>query len=125
MNIKKILIVDDEENIRLLLDSYLSDLGFETMLAKNGNDVLDSIKQIKPDMVFLDIKLPGIDGIEVLKLIKDYDPNISVIMVSGYATEEMAKESLKIGAFDYIKKPLDLEKVSEMISCVDLLSFAT
>ena len=123
MSIKNILLVDDEENIRELFDTYLTGIGYTTRQVENSKDVENEIKKEKPDLVFLDIKMPGMDGVEVLKMIKNYDQDIPVVMISGFATEHMAKETLHIGAFDYIKKPVDLEKVSEIISCIDLLNF--
>ena len=123
MNIKKILIVDDEENIRSLLDSFLSSQGYQIRLAKDGDEALQMVKKEIPDLVFLDIKLPGKNGVEVLRMIREFDSNISVVMISGNATEDTAKETLNLGAFDYIKKPVDLDKVSEIISCVDLVNF--
>ncbi|MBN2009868.1 response regulator [candidate division KSB1 bacterium] len=121
MSINKILIVDDEENIRNLLESFLNKQGFETAVAKNGDDALHIIRKQQIDLTFLDVKLPGKDGVEILKAIKDTTPDITVIMISGHATVQTAEQTLKIGAFDYIKKPLNLEKVEEIICYVDLL----
>jgi len=124
MCVNKILIVDDEEHIRSLLDSYLSKQGFETYQAKDGNEAAEMVAQQKPDLIFLDIQLPGMNGVEILKMVKKLNPDIAVIMISGNATEDTAKQTLEIGAFDYIKKPVDLDKVSEVICCVELLNMA-
>jgi DNA-binding NtrC family response regulator len=124
MSISKILIVDDEVHIRSLLDTYLKNQNFQTLLAQNGDEALEIIHREKVDLVFLDIKLPGKSGIELLKLIKDYNFDIQVVMISGNATVETAKETLFMGAFDYIKKPVDLEKVTEVICCLELLNYS-
>ena len=124
MCVNKILIVDDEEHIRSLLDSYLSKQGFETYQAKDGNEAAEMVAQQKPDLIFLDIQLPGMNGVEILKMVKKLNPDIAVIMISGNATEDTANQTLEIGAFDYIKKPVDLDKVSEVICCVELLNMA-
>lgn len=124
MSVEKILIVDDEEHIRSLMESYLTKQGFTTYLAQNGKEAFEIITTKKPDLIFLDIQLPGMDGVEILKEVKKKYPDIAVIMISGNATEEIAKETLEIGAFEYINKPVDLDKVSEVICCVELLWIA-
>lgn len=125
MSVKKILIIEDEEEIRILLNSYLSELGYQVEFAEDGIEGIEKIKLMNPHLVLLDIKLPGIDGVEVLKNIKKEYPEINVIMLSGHATEDIAKQTLSIGAFDYIKKPVDLGKISEVICCVDLMHMST
>ncbi len=124
MSVEKILIVDDEEHIRSLMESYLTKQGFTTYLAQNGEEAFEIITIKKPDLIFLDIQLPGMDGVVILKEVKKKYPDIAVIMISGNATEEIAKETLEIGAFEYINKPVDLDKVSEVICCVELLWIA-
>lgn len=121
MSIDKILIVDDEEHIRSLLETYLTRQGFKTSQAKDGDEAFEIIAVEKPDLIFLDIQLPGMDGVGILKVVKKRYPSIAVVMISGNATEEIAKQTLEIGAFDYINKPVDLDKVSEVICCVELL----
>ncbi|MFQ5900606.1 MAG: sigma-54-dependent transcriptional regulator [Thermodesulfobacteriota bacterium] len=107
----KILIVDDEKSIRESLAGILKDEGFEVSLARDGEDAVRMVKEVTPDVVMLDIWMPGIDGIEVLKHIKDRYPIIAVIMISGHGTIDTAVKATKLGAYDFIEKPLYLEKV--------------
>ncbi|MFZ5517518.1 MAG: response regulator [Candidatus Zhuqueibacterota bacterium] len=124
MSVKTILIVDDEDFIRSLLDSFLSRQGFVVLQAKDGIEAAAIIKQHPLDLIFLDIQLPAMNGMQILKMVKELNSDIPVIMISGNVSEEIALETLKLGAFDYIKKPVDLHKVTETICCVELLCLA-
>ena len=106
-----ILIVDDEPSIVKSLSGLLSDEGFEVTSAGNGYEALQQIENNAPDLVLLDIWMPGIDGLETLKEIKNSNPNIHVIMVTGHGTIETAVQATKLGAYDFIEKPLNIEKV--------------
>ena len=106
-----ILVVDDEESICLLLKGILSDEGYEALTAQSGEECLDIIEEELPSLVLLDIWLPGIDGIETLKRIKSRHPKIQVIMISGHGSVESAVTTTKLGAFDFIEKPLSLDKI--------------
>ncbi|SDN79855.1 two-component system, NtrC family, nitrogen regulation response regulator NtrX [Desulfonauticus submarinus] len=105
----RILIIDDEEDIRFSLKGILEDEGYEVIEVPSGEEGLELI--FKVDLVFLDIWLPGIDGIEVLKKIHEVLPDLPVVMISGHGTIETAVQAIKIGAYDFIEKPLSLEKV--------------
>ncbi|MBC17336.1 MAG: Fis family transcriptional regulator [Desulfovibrio sp.] len=106
-----ILIIDDEEDIRFSLRGILEDDGHNVVEAESGEEGLELIGTDIPDMVFLDIWLPGIDGLEVLDAIAKQHKELPVIMISGHGTIETAVQALKRGAFDFIEKPLSLEKV--------------
>lgn len=106
-----ILIVDDEESICLSLKGILSDEGYEVLTAQSGEECLDIIEEELPSLVLLDIWLPGIDGVETLKRIKSRCPQMQVIMISGHGTVESAVATTKLGAFDFIEKPLSLDKI--------------
>jgi two-component system nitrogen regulation response regulator NtrX len=106
-----VLVVDDEKSIRDSLSGVLKDEGFSVMTAEDGRKALDIMKQDAPEVVLLDIWMPGIDGIETLKRIKTRYPEIQVIMISGHGTIETAVRATKLGAFDFIEKPLSLDKV--------------
>ncbi|HOJ52729.1 MAG TPA: sigma-54 dependent transcriptional regulator [Syntrophales bacterium] len=108
---RTILIVDDEESILKSLGAILTDEGYEVLTAESGEQALKIIDEELPSLVLLDIWLPGIDGLEVLKRIKSEYPQIMVIMMSGHGTIETAVRATKLGAFDFIEKPLSLEKV--------------
>jgi len=108
---KTILVVDDEESICQSLKGILVDEGYEALTAGSGEEALKIIDEELPDLVLLDIWLPGIDGIETLKEIKSKWPQIQVIMISGHGTIETAVKTTKLGAFDFIEKPLSLDSV--------------
>jgi two-component system nitrogen regulation response regulator NtrX len=119
---KTILVVDDEESICQSLEGILSDEGYEVLTAKSGEEALKMIEEEQPDLILLDIWLPGIDGIDVLKNVKQEYPQIQVIMMSGHGTIETAVKATKLGAFDFIEKPLSLEKVVLIVNhALDLI----
>jgi two-component system, NtrC family, nitrogen regulation response regulator NtrX len=106
-----VLIVDDEESIRGSLQGILEDEGYRVSLAVDGEDALFMLQKEIPDLVLLDIWMPRLDGLETLERIKGLYPEIAVVMISGHGTIETAVKSTKLGAFDFIEKPLSLEKV--------------
>lgn len=106
-----ILIVDDETSILKTLSGILSDEGFETITASNGYEALKILDTESPDLVLLDIWMPGIDGIDTLKEIKKIQPATPVVMITGHGTIETAVNATKIGAFDFIEKPVSIDKV--------------
>lgn len=107
----KVLIIDDNTNIRTNLSEILIDEGYEALEAPDGEKGLVSIEKNDIDIVLLDVMLPGIDGLEVLKRIKDTDPEIEVILISGHGTIEKAVEAMKCGAYDFLEKPLSMDRV--------------
>jgi two-component system nitrogen regulation response regulator NtrX len=106
-----VLIVDDEPSIVQSLSGLLSDEGFEVSTAVNGYEALKVIDSNSPDLVLLDIWMPGLDGIETLKEIKKYNPQIQVIIITGHGTIETAVKATKLGAFDLVEKPLSIDKI--------------
>jgi len=102
----KILIIEDDPSIREVIGDYLSTKGFQTLRAEDGKAGLDLFSKESPDLVLLDLRLPVMDGLEVLKNISKDAPDIPVIIVSGKGTVKDASEALKIGAWDYITKPI-------------------
>ena len=113
---KQILVVDDEERIRQSLNGVLKDEGYEVEEAKDGVQALKQIESDPPDVVLLDIWMPGMDGIETLERIKTQTSNLPVIMISGHANIELAVKATKLGAYDFIEKPLSLDKVLLAVS---------
>lgn len=113
---KTILIVDDEESICQTLGGILTDEGYGVVTAASGEEALRILEEEPPNLVVLDIWLPGMDGIEVLKTIKTAHPHLQVVMMSGHGTIETAVKATKLGAFDFIEKPLSLEKVILVIN---------
>ncbi|MFO7461729.1 MAG: sigma-54 dependent transcriptional regulator [Desulfatiglandales bacterium] len=108
---RTVLIVDDEQSIRQSLQGILSDEGLEVFTASSGLSALEKIDETLPDIVLLDIWMPEMDGIETLVKIKTSYPNLPVVMMSGHGTIETAVRATKLGAYDFIEKPLSLEKV--------------
>ena len=106
---ESILIVDDEEHIRTALRGVLGDEGFRTLEADSGEGVLDMVAQRRPSLVILDIWMPHVDGIELLKQLQVQDPQLPVIVISGHGTIETAVRATKLGAADFIEKPFSVE----------------
>jgi two-component system, NtrC family, nitrogen regulation response regulator NtrX len=113
---KTILVVDDEASIRQSLGAILADEGYEILTAESGEEAIKIIDEEQPNLILLDIWLPGMDGIETLKIIKTEYPQMRVIIMSGHGTIETAVKATKLGAFDFIEKPLSLEKVILLVN---------
>ncbi len=111
----KILVIDDEPILRDSLEIALKTAGYEVMVARTGEEGLEQFKNDKPDLVLLDHWLPGINGDEVLRKIKEEYPDIPVIIMTAQGSIEMAVNSMKIGAFDFLVKPFGLEQVEDLI----------
>jgi len=105
----KILLVDDEERLLSTTKKLFDKIGIEALTAGSGQDALDVLDSRDVDVVFLDIKMPGMDGMETLQRIKKNYPLIEVIILTGHATMETAVEGLKLGALDYLIKPVSMK----------------
>jgi two-component system nitrogen regulation response regulator NtrX len=108
---RTILVIDDEKSILQSLEGILIDEGFDVQSETSGAGALDRIDEVMPDLVLLDIWMPGMDGIETLVKLKEAYPHLQVIMMSGHGTIETAVKATKLGAYDFIEKPLSLEKI--------------
>ncbi len=106
-----ILIVDDEQGIREALSSILADEGYEPVAVSSGEECISLLEERSIDLVLLDVWLDGIDGLETLERIRKNGVDAMVVMISGHASIETAVRATKLGAFDFIEKPLSLEKV--------------
>jgi len=106
-----VLVVDDEEGIRETLSGIFEDEGCSIVTANSGEEALDLLKEQSPDLILLDIWLPGIDGIQTLEEIKALRPDLPVIMISGHGNIELAVKATRLGAYDFLEKPLSLERV--------------
>jgi signal transduction histidine kinase len=106
---RTILLVDDESGIRRLLGIALADMGYRVLTAKNGQEALDLFRQVSAPIVLSDIKMPGMDGIELLQAIKRYEPETEVIMITGHGDMDLAVKSLKFEATDFITKPISAD----------------
>ena len=110
-----ILVVDDEESMRDACSKILKKDGFLADTAKDGSAGLEKIEKNKPDLVLVDLKMPGISGMEVLEKIKEIDPNIISVVITGYSTVESAVEAMKKGAYDFLPKPFSPEELRIII----------
>ena len=104
MTQKKVLVVDDERGVREAIRLLLKD-SYEVALAVNGTDAIAKLPEVKPDVVILDLKMPDMNGIDVLQHFKSMDPNVEVILLTAFATVDTARKALVLGAFDYLTKP--------------------
>ena len=109
--IRKILIVDDEQGIRAALGQLLEFEGFDVRTAANAVDGLSEYGRFHPHLVFMDVKMAGIDGLEALRKLREQDPNAVVVMISGHATIQTAVEATQRGAYDILEKPLDTDRI--------------
>ncbi|NQT80383.1 MAG: sigma-54-dependent Fis family transcriptional regulator [Candidatus Aminicenantes bacterium] len=112
----KILIIDDEKDIGWLFSKILTEEGYQVLTALDGQTGISVIKKEKPDLVILDLKLPGMDGIEILREIRRFDKDLCVIILTGYKAVKSAVEAMKLGAYDYLAKPVDIEKLKTHIN---------
>jgi two-component system, OmpR family, phosphate regulon sensor histidine kinase PhoR len=112
----RILMVDDERDIRDASERILSRIGFQLYTAKRGEEALRVFQEVHPAIVLLDLKMPGMDGMEVLKRLRDWDPSLLVIVITGYATVETAIEAMKQGAYDFISKPFEPDQLRIVVN---------
>lgn len=112
---KTILIVDDEKELCKILSDSLSQNHYRMLVAFDGKRALQLVKEEKPDLILLDIKMPRMNGIEVLKKIKKMKKEIVVIMLTAHGTLETARKAMKLGAYDYLTKPFDLFNLKSLV----------
>jgi len=111
----KILVVDDEVMVCDLLKDFLILKGYEVFTASDGYIAINKVKKLSPHLVLLDIVMPGISGVEVLKDIKKLNPKTGVIMITAVPDQGIITESIDLGAYDYIRKPMDLKHVENVV----------
>ncbi len=112
---KKILIIDDEKNIRMTLEKALAKAGFTVSTAVNGEDGLQKINDTNYPVILLDMKMPGMGGMEFLKQIRDLDYQTRVVMITGFGNVETAVEAMKLGAVDFLRKPFKPTEIIELV----------
>ena len=108
---RRILIVDDEQGVRAALGQLLEYEGYEVKAVSNGTDGIAEYEKWRPQLVFLDVKMAGMDGLEALRRIRQLDPSATVVMISGHATIQTAVEATQLGAYDILEKPLDTDRI--------------
>jgi len=107
----RMLLVDDEDDFRTTLANRLKLRKIDITDAASGNEAIELVKQMSFDVAVIDVKMPGIDGIETLKQIKQIKPAIEIIMLTGHASIESGVEAMKLGAYDYVMKPCDIDEL--------------
>lgn len=116
MDDKKVLIVDDQNGIRVLLMEVFSSEGYQTFQASNGKMALEIVRSESPDLVLLDMKIPGMDGLEILKRVKEINRDIKVIMMTAYGELDMIKEATELGALMHFTKPFDIDEMRMVVN---------
>ncbi len=111
----RILVVDDEQEVCDMLKKFLTKREHTVFMALDGEEALSIVKEERPHIVLLDIRMPKMSGMECLKLIKEIDKEVGVIMITAVKEEEIGKQALKLGAFDYITKPLSLKYLEDCL----------
>jgi len=111
----KILVVDDEVEIVRLLTEYLTEQGYEVVTAHGGIEALAKLDAEKPRVVLLDVRMPGMDGIEVLRRIRSFNQDVGILMITADEDIDLAKEALALGAYDYTLKPVDFQYLSRAV----------
>jgi DNA-binding NtrC family response regulator len=118
MEAKSVLIVDDEKNIRLTLSQALEALELETDTAVNGEEALTKLEEKHFGLILLDLKMPGMDGMEVLRKVCEARPDIKVIIITAHGTIDSATEAMKLGAVDFVQKPFAPKEIRELVTKV-------
>jgi two-component system, NtrC family, nitrogen regulation response regulator NtrX len=112
---RRILVVDDEQGIRAALGQLLEYEGYDVRSVSNGADGIAEYQKWRPDLVFMDVKMGGMDGLEALKRLRELDPTATVVMISGHATIRTAVEATQLGAYEILEKPLDTDRILVML----------
>ncbi|TCS70479.1 two-component system response regulator (stage 0 sporulation protein F) [Effusibacillus lacus] len=113
---KKVLIVDDQYGIRVLLNEVLEKEGYSVFQAPNGQTALEIVKLEKPDLVLLDMKIPGMDGLEILRHIRVIEPDLKVFMMTAYGELDLIKEAMALGALTHFTKPFDIDELRKAVN---------
>lgn len=111
----RILAADDEPNVQSLLKNILTKEGYQVLIAGNGQEAVDLYKKHNPDLIFLDVRMPVLDGLEAFKAIRYENQDVLIIMMTAYGTVETAVSAMKMGAFDYIVKPFNIEEIKVVV----------
>ena len=115
MGKNNILVVDDLRSMRLTLGAILEDAGHNVVTVENGYEAIEAVKKTHFDAIFMDIKMPGINGVETFEEIKQIDPQAAVIMMTGYSVDDLIRKAVSEGAYICLHKPFDIEKVIGLV----------
>jgi two-component system response regulator (stage 0 sporulation protein F) len=112
----RILIVDDEEPVREVLTEYFAGQGYTVESAGGGAEALEAAGRTRPDLVLLDVRMPGMDGVQVLRRLRERHPGLAVIMITANEDVALARQTLQLGAFDYVAKPFDFDYLDRAVA---------
>jgi len=118
MTIPSVLVVDDEKNIRVTLRESLKSLGFEVETAINGEEALELAARRTYELILLDLKMPGMHGMEVFRQLRERSPSTAVVLVTAHGSVEAAVEAMKLGAVDFLQKPFAPQEIREVVTHV-------
>ncbi|MBX5436129.1 MAG: response regulator [Alicyclobacillaceae bacterium] len=113
---KKVLVVDDQFGIRMLLQEALGKEGHQVFQAPNGPAALDIIRRENPDLILLDMKIPGMDGLEILRNIRKLNVDVKVIMMTAYGELDLIQEAMELGALAHFTKPFDIDELRQVVN---------
>lgn len=111
----KILVVDDQKGVCFSFKKILGKLGYTVITASSGEEAIELVTESEPDLIIMDVMMPGIDGLETLKRLKEINSKLVVIMMTAYSTTEKAIRAMELGAYDYLTKPFDNRVLIEII----------
>lgn len=115
----RVLVVEDEADVADVFVDYLTELGHDPVIVRSAEAALGKLQTERPDAILLDIQLPGMSGLEFLKLRRVRDTGVPIVAVSGVATESQARECLRLGALDFVGKPVSLERLNAVLQCLE------
>jgi two-component system, NtrC family, response regulator AtoC len=113
---EKILVIDDEKVIRDVLEAFLAKKGYEVVSASSAEEGIEKLKTEKPKVILLDIRMPGMSGVDAIKRIREIDKDVGILMATAVLDEEIARQTIKLGASDYIIKPFDLNYLEKSLA---------
>ncbi|HHN65804.1 MAG TPA: sigma-54-dependent Fis family transcriptional regulator [Nitrospirae bacterium] len=111
----RVLVIDDEAIVRVSCERVLKPEGYEVMVTSRGDEAIELLEKEKYDVVLTDLKMPDMDGMEVLRIIKERWPDIQVVIITGYGTISTAVQAIKMGAYEYIEKPFTPQDILEVV----------
>ena len=114
----RLLVVDDDRAILTLIGTIALAEGFDVATTTNGEDAMKQLRQRPAELVLLDLRMPGVTGLDVLRSIRDVSPKCKVVLMTGFATIDSAVEAVKLGALDYLTKPFDLQRLRQLLATV-------
>ena len=114
----RIMVVDDEDGMRLTLEGIIEDEGYDVTGVKDGYQAIELAKEADLGLIFLDVKMPGINGVETYKEIKKISPDTVVVLMTGFSVEDLVKEAIEEGAYAVIYKPFDMHQIMDIVQAV-------